>query len=224
MVGEPVGASLGLIVAMLGAWLCAMGIGAYVAWAYMRGVGTSTTEERAEVHNESSAADLPTRQMLNEANKLKEPQGLAGLQARPRRLVQGLPMMTADTDPRRLAMRHLQVDLKNVVEDNENFRQVLFTGQNSQLVVMALGPGEDIGEQTHEGDRFVYVVEGSGEIQLPGWEADFNEHSAACIPAGTVHNIVNLGDEPMKLFTIVSPPELADGTVHVTKSHAVESA
>ncbi|MHB8688828.1 MAG: cupin domain-containing protein [Candidatus Dormibacteraceae bacterium] len=120
-------------------------------------------------------------------------------------------------------MRHLRVDLKNVAEDNEHFREVLFTGQNSQLTVMALGPGEDVGEQTCEGDRFVYVVEGSGEIYLSDWASELNPHSAVCIPAGTVHNLVNRGDEPMKLFTVVSPPEHSEGTVHVTKSHVMES-
>ena len=106
--------------------------------------------------------------------------------------------------------------------ENENFREVLFTGPNSQLVVMALKPGEDIGRETHDDiDQFVRVEGGKGKAVLDGKEYELEDGSAVVIPAGTEHNVVNTSSiDALKLYTIYSPPEHPDGTVHRTKTEA----
>lgn len=115
-------------------------------------------------------------------------------------------------------METTQIDLEDVAKENEYFRKVLFTGTHSQLVVMALRPGEEIGEEVHEVDQFIYLVKGKGQAVLAGAVAPFEEGEALCIPAGKLHNVRNTGDTPMKLFTVYSPPEHAAGTVEKTKA------
>lgn len=104
--------------------------------------------------------------------------------------------------------------------ENENFRKVLATAPNSQLVVMSLLPGEEIGEEVHDGDQFIRVEGGFGKAILDGREYDVADGFAIVIPAGTSHNVVNAGDEPLKLYTVYSPAEHADGTIHRTKADA----
>ena len=108
--------------------------------------------------------------------------------------------------------------------ENTDFRQVLFTGPHAQLVVMALLPGEEIGLETHDDvDQFIRVEAGAGVAVLDGQEHALADGSAVVIPAGTRHNIVNQSDsEPLKLYTIYSPPEHPDGTLHRTKAEADE--
>jgi mannose-6-phosphate isomerase-like protein (cupin superfamily) len=115
-------------------------------------------------------------------------------------------------------METLRIDLKELAKDNENFRRVLFTGIHSQLVVMALRPGEEIGEEVHEVDQFIYAVKGEGEATIAGRVKPFTKGDALCIPAGRLHNITNSGEAPLKLFTIYSPPQQAAGTVEKIKS------
>lgn len=107
---------------------------------------------------------------------------------------------------------------------NSFFREVLFTGPNSQLVVMSLKPGEDIGMETHgDVDQFIRVEAGNGKAVLNGVEHPLEDGSAVVIPAGVEHNIVNTSeDEPMKLYTVYSPPEHPHGTVHKDKAQAIE--
>jgi mannose-6-phosphate isomerase-like protein (cupin superfamily) len=107
--------------------------------------------------------------------------------------------------------------------DNDFFREVLFTAPHVQLVVMSLAPGEEIGLETHEdGDQFIRVEAGKGKAILDGKEHDLEDGSAVVIPAGTEHNIINSSrQEPLKLYTIYSPPEHPDGTVHQNKAEAV---
>ena len=107
--------------------------------------------------------------------------------------------------------------------ENGYFREVLFTGPNSQLVVMSIAPGEDIGMETHNDvDQFIRVEAGKGKAILNGEEHDLEDGSAVVIPAGTEHNIVNAsGSEPLKLYTIYTPPEHPNGTVHKTKAEAL---
>jgi mannose-6-phosphate isomerase-like protein (cupin superfamily) len=100
-----------------------------------------------------------------------------------------------------------RIDLKDAVKDNEFYRRVLLTGQNSQLVVMTLLPGEEIGLETHSVDQFIYVLKGEGSSVIGKDEAEFEEGDAICISAGTLHNVINTDDKPMKLFTIYSPPQ-----------------
>jgi mannose-6-phosphate isomerase-like protein (cupin superfamily) len=115
-------------------------------------------------------------------------------------------------------------DIERRTLENERFREVLFTGPHSQLVVMALRPGEDIGLETHDDvDQFIRVEAGQGKVVLNGREQAVQDGSAIVIPAGTEHNVVNSSrTEPLKLYTIYSPPEHPDGTVHATKAEAEE--
>lgn len=105
---------------------------------------------------------------------------------------------------------------------NEDFRRVLFTGPNTQLVLMTLRPGEEIGLETHDGhDQFIRVEEGTGVVRLDGEETALEDGSAVVIPAGVEHNVVNTSaDAPLRLYTLYSPPEHPDGTVHHTKQDA----
>ncbi len=107
--------------------------------------------------------------------------------------------------------------------ENGHFREVLFTGPYSQLVVMSLAPGEDIGMEVHDDvDQFIRVEAGEGRAVLDGKEHELEDGSAVVIPAGTRHNIINGSrSEPMKLYTIYSPPQHPDGTVHRDKAEAL---
>lgn len=104
--------------------------------------------------------------------------------------------------------------------DNNNFRKVLFTAEHSQLVVMSLKAGEDIGSEVHKLDQFIRIDQGIGKTILDGVESNIQDGYAVVIPAGVEHNIVNTGDTPMKLYTVYSPPEHKDGTIHETKQIA----
>ncbi|OHA62193.1 MAG: cupin [Candidatus Vogelbacteria bacterium RIFOXYD2_FULL_44_9] len=107
-------------------------------------------------------------------------------------------------------------------EDNDNFRKVVFTADHMQLVVMSLKAGEDIGEEVHETvDQFIRVESGDGLAVLNGEETKISDGFAVVIPAGTKHNIINQGDSEMKLYTIYTPPQHRDGTIHVTKDEAM---
>ncbi len=113
-------------------------------------------------------------------------------------------------------------DIEKDTIANEDFRRVVFTGPNTQLVLMTLRPGEDIGLETHDGhDQFIRVEAGRGYVQLNGKRSDIEDGSAVVIPAGVEHNVVNTsGDEPLRLYTLYSPPEHPDGTVHHTREEA----
>jgi mannose-6-phosphate isomerase-like protein (cupin superfamily) len=113
-------------------------------------------------------------------------------------------------------------DIERATRENENFREVLFTGPKSQLVVMSLRPGEDIGMETHgDIDQFLRVEAGRGKAILNGVEHDLADGSAVVIPAGTKHNVVNTStSEALKLYTLYTPPEHPDGTVHADKAAA----
>jgi mannose-6-phosphate isomerase-like protein (cupin superfamily) len=108
--------------------------------------------------------------------------------------------------------------------NNTDYRRVLYTGAFSQLVVMNLQPGEEIGAEVHDGiDQFIRVEQGEAKVILNGSE----EHAlpaehAVIIPAGTEHNVVNIGSEELKLYSIYSPAEHKDGTVHATKADEKE--
>jgi mannose-6-phosphate isomerase-like protein (cupin superfamily) len=105
---------------------------------------------------------------------------------------------------------------------NEDFRRVLFTGPNIQLVLMTLRPGEEIGLEIHDGhDQFIRVEAGAGVAVLNGKRNALADGSAVVIPAGVEHNVINTSaDAPLKLYTLYSPPEHPDGTVHRTKRDA----
>ena len=107
--------------------------------------------------------------------------------------------------------------------ENENFRKVLFTAQYSQLVLMSLKPGEEIGEEVHTLDQFIRVEAGPGKAIMDGEEHEVVDGDAIVVPAGAKHNVINTSEnEPLKLYTIYSPPEHKDGTIHVTKEDALK--
>jgi len=114
-------------------------------------------------------------------------------------------------------------NIEKATLENENFREVLYTAENSQLVLMSLLPNEEIGEETHgDLDQFIRVESGNGKVVIDGEEHDIMDGSAIIIPAGAMHNIINSSDsEKMKLYTVYSPPEHRDGTIHATKEDAV---
>ncbi len=114
-------------------------------------------------------------------------------------------------------------DIEKETTENENFRKVLYTGKFSQLVVMSLKPGEDIGEEVHDDtDQFLRVEEGEGKLILDGVEHIIADDYAVVVPAGAKHNILNTSaDKPMKLYTIYSPSHHRDGIIHKTKEEAM---
>ena len=112
-------------------------------------------------------------------------------------------------------------NIEEATKENSNFRKVLYTANLSQLVVMSLKPGEDIGMEVHnDTDQFIRIEEGRGKAILDGVETSIEDDFAVVIPAGTEHNIVNESDEEMKLYTIYSPAHHRDGVVHATKEEA----
>jgi mannose-6-phosphate isomerase-like protein (cupin superfamily) len=115
-------------------------------------------------------------------------------------------------------------DIENLTDDNSNFRRVLYTGKNLQLVLMALKPGEQIGEEVHaDGDQFFRVEEGNGEVQINGQPTKIKGGDAVLVPAGARHNVINTGGQPLRLYTLYAPPQHRDGTVQATKSEAGKS-
>jgi len=117
-------------------------------------------------------------------------------------------------------MDHFLTHIEEATTKNENFRKVLFTAKHSQLVLMSLRPGEEIGTEMHHLDQFIRIEAGRGTARLNGKDYQLQDGSALVIPAGTEHNIINQGKDALKLYTIYSPPEHKDGTVHQTKADA----
>ncbi len=114
-------------------------------------------------------------------------------------------------------------DIEEKTLKNNNFRQVLFTGKHMQLVVMSLKPGEDIGEEVHDHvDQFFRVEQGEAKIVIDGKEDVIKEDMVAIVPAGALHNLINTSDVDLKLYTIYSPANHPDGTVHKDKAEAEE--
>ncbi len=116
----------------------------------------------------------------------------------------------------------LSQDIFAAAKNNAFFRKEILTNEHSQLVLMSVEPGEEIGEEVHEGvDQVLVFVEGSGEAVLNGQHREVRADELVAVPAGTRHNFINTGSTPLKLFTIYSPPEEAPGTVHKTKADAI---
>ena len=108
--------------------------------------------------------------------------------------------------------------------ENDNFRKVLYTAKNSQLVLMSLLPKEEIGEEIHELDQFFRVESGKGIAIMDGVSHDIEDGSAIVVPQGAKHNIINTSEtENLKLYTIYSPANHPEGTVHATKGEAMEA-
>jgi mannose-6-phosphate isomerase-like protein (cupin superfamily) len=121
-------------------------------------------------------------------------------------------------------MRGFVDDIEDMTEHNSDFRRVLYTGRQLQLVLMSIAPAEDIGEEVHpDRDQFFRIEEGKGEVWIDGHKSQVESDYAILVPAGARHNIRNTGQKPLKLYTLYGPPEHEDGTVHETKAHAMAS-
>jgi mannose-6-phosphate isomerase-like protein (cupin superfamily) len=118
-------------------------------------------------------------------------------------------------------MQHYFGHIEALTKDNENFRQVLWTGAHTQLVLMTLRPGEEIGTEVHSNvDQFFRFESGEGMVIIDGEEMDVLDGDAVIVPAGSEHNVINTGSTPLKMYTLYSPANHPDGTVHVTKEEA----
>lgn len=111
-------------------------------------------------------------------------------------------------------------DIESLAVKNSDFRRVLYTAENCQLVLMALKPKEEIGAEVHKLDQFFRVEAGSGEAVLDGVRTAIRAGFAVVVPAGANHNIVNTGSVALKLYTIYAPPNHRDGVVHHTRADA----
>lgn len=111
-------------------------------------------------------------------------------------------------------------EIERIAVVNAEFRRVLYTAKNCQLVVMALKPQEEIGAEVHELDQFFRVEEGTGEAVIDGVRTAIRAGFAVLVPAGARHNIINTGRVPLKLYTLYAPPNHRDGVVHHTRADA----
>lgn len=111
-------------------------------------------------------------------------------------------------------------DIEAQAVANTSFRHVLYTAKNCQLVLMALKPGEDIGEEVHTLDQFFRVEEGEGEAVLDGVRTPIKPGFAVIVPAGARHNLIAGKSGPMKFYTLYSPPNHRDGVIHATRAAA----
>ncbi|KKQ28064.1 MAG: hypothetical protein US42_C0002G0019 [Candidatus Magasanikbacteria bacterium GW2011_GWC2_37_14] len=120
-------------------------------------------------------------------------------------------------------MKGYKNNIEKLTLENENFRQVLYTGKNCQLVLMTLKPNEEIGMEVHsENDQFFRFESGTGKVVIDGNEQVVGDGDAVIVPMGAEHNIINTSTtEALKLYTIYAPPHHADGTIHPTKEIAL---
>ena len=119
-------------------------------------------------------------------------------------------------------MRGFHDDIEALTTANSDFRRVLYTGHNLQLVLMSLPPGCDIGAEVHEDrDQFFRFEEGSGQVDIDDNSYDVADGSGVIVPAGARHNVRNTGSGPLKLYTIYGPPEHIDGLVEASKADAM---
>jgi len=120
-------------------------------------------------------------------------------------------------------MKGFKANIEKETLSNSDFRRVLYTGKNSQLVLMNLRPGEEIGEEVHKTiDQFLRFEKGEGIVSIDGTKRNVTDGDAVVIPAGARHNVINTSKTTeLKLYTIYSPPEHQDGTVRKTKADAL---
>lgn len=111
-------------------------------------------------------------------------------------------------------------NIEDIVNKNKEFRRVLYTAGNIQLVVMSLNPKEEIGTELHDLDQFFRIEEGTGEALIEGVRTEISAGFVVLIPAGTKHNIINTGNVPLKLYTLYAPPNHRDGVIHHTRVEA----
>lgn len=121
-------------------------------------------------------------------------------------------------------MKGYIIDIKQETLANTDYRRVLYTAKHSQLVLMSLQSGQEIGSEVHALDQFIRIEQGSAKAILDGVEHEIQDDSAVIVPAGTQHNFINTGDTELKLYTIYSPPQHKDGIVERTKADEIEEA
>lgn len=114
------------------------------------------------------------------------------------------------------------LNIEKETEENTDYRRVLYTTKNSQLVLMSIDAGDEIGEETHTLDQFIRFESGQGKVIIGGKEHEVEADWAVVIPAGACHNVINTGSAPLKLYSIYTPPEHKHGTVHSTKADEKE--
>jgi mannose-6-phosphate isomerase-like protein (cupin superfamily) len=120
------------------------------------------------------------------------------------------------------SMQHFTI--ATVAEESPDFRRVLWTGEHTQLVIMTIPAGGEIGEEVHEDtDQILTFVSGTGEATVSGQKRKVAQGDLVVVPAGRKHNFVNTGHNPLILYTVYGPPEHADGAVHTTKEQADEA-
>jgi mannose-6-phosphate isomerase-like protein (cupin superfamily) len=117
-------------------------------------------------------------------------------------------------------MKGFVQNIEHLAIVNGDFRSVIYTAHNCQLVLMSIKPAGEIGAEVHKLDQFFRVEEGTGEAVLDGVKTAIHAGFAVLVPAGTHHNIINTGSVPLKLYTLYSPPNHRDGTVHHTREDA----
>ena len=119
-------------------------------------------------------------------------------------------------------MKGYLTNIEKDTKENTDYRRVLYTGKNSQLVLMNINAGDEIGEEVHTLDQFLRFEEGEGVVILDGVNHKIKAEMAVVVPAGTIHNVINTGITSLKLYTIYSPPEHKDKTIHHTKQDEKE--
>ena len=118
-------------------------------------------------------------------------------------------------------MKGFSDNIEKLTEENDLFRKVIYTGPNLQLVLMAIQPGDEIGEEVHDDrDQFFRIEGGNGEIWIDGVCHKVKADDGVIVPQGARHNVISTGNEPLRLYTIYGPPEHIDGTVHNTCADA----
>jgi len=115
-------------------------------------------------------------------------------------------------------MKGYVLNIEKETLENTQYRRVLYTTKNSQLVLMAIESGDEIGEEVHDLDQFIRFEQGSGKVVIDGVGHDVEDDFAVVIPAGASHNVLNTGEEVMKLYSVYTPPEHKHGIVHKTKA------
>ena len=111
-------------------------------------------------------------------------------------------------------------DIIDLTTKNKNFQKEVYYDENCQIVMMSIEPGDDIGEETHDADQTTFFVSGEGQAVVEGSRTKVVPNRIIVIPKGSKHNIINKGDEPLKLFTVYSPPAEEQGVSHKTKEEA----
>lgn len=119
-------------------------------------------------------------------------------------------------------MKGYITNIEKTTLENTEYRRVLYTAKNCQLVLMCLQPGDEIGKEVHKLDQFIRIEQGRARIMLDGVEHILENDFAVVIPAGIEHNIINIGEDQLKLYTLYAPPEHIDGIVEKTKEDEVE--